>query len=57
MSKDKRSITPEYLLEFTNKLILPKIGEIFDEKMIKFKDEIIISNDKLSVKLDKILIT
>ncbi|MBI4054260.1 MAG: hypothetical protein HY397_02940 [Candidatus Doudnabacteria bacterium] len=53
--QDKRPITANYVLEFTNKIILPRVGEIFDEKMVKFRDEILTSNDKLSVKLDKIL--
>ena len=53
--RDKQPVTAEYVLEFTNKIILPQVGEIFDEKMAKFRDEILTSNDKLSQKLDKIL--
>ena len=55
MSDDKQPITSEFLIKFTDEIILPKVGEIFDEKLRKMTDEILTSNDKLSVKLDKIL--
>jgi len=47
--------TKDHLVEFTNKIIFPRVEEIVDERMVKYRDEILTSNDKLSQKLDKIL--
>ncbi len=55
-------VTKKYLGEFTEKVVFPRVEEIVEEKITEvrkditqFKDEILTSNDKLSVKLDKIL--
>lgn len=48
-------ITKDYLTEFTNKVVIPRVEEIIDEKTKTYKDEILTSNDRLAVKLDKIL--
>ena len=50
-----KPVTVKYLTEYTEKVIFPRVEGIVDEKMKKYTDEILISNDKLSVKLDKIL--
>lgn len=51
----EKPVTKQYLAEFTKKILLPEIDTIFDGKLKQTKDEILISNDKLSKKLDKIL--
>ncbi len=50
-----KPVTAKYLTEYTEKIVFPRVEEIVDEKMRKYTDEILTSNDKLSVKLDKIL--
>ncbi|MBI4050214.1 MAG: hypothetical protein HY398_02075 [Candidatus Doudnabacteria bacterium] len=56
MTNDKdQPITSKYLLEFTQKYILPEVRTIVKEESNSAKNEILTSNDKLSVKLDKIL--
>lgn len=48
-------ITVSYLTNYTEKVVFPRVEEIVDKKMRKYTDEILASNDKLAVKLDKIL--
>lgn len=48
-------VTKRYLNDFTDKVVFPRVEQIVDDKVSKFRDEILTSNDKLSVKLDKIL--
>ncbi len=59
MKAEEKPITEKYLLEFTDKVVFPRVEEIVEDKIDKklgsFKDEILSSNDKLSGKLDKIL--
>lgn len=47
--------TKEYLLEFSNEIIFPRVEEIIDERLLKLENTILTSDDKLSIKLDKIL--
>lgn len=54
-SKGEQTLTSKYLLKFTKEYILPEVKKIVDESNIQYRDEILTSNDKLSVKLDKIL--
>lgn len=56
---DEQSVTRkylrEYLSEYGEKVLFPRVEEIVDEKLRVTKDEILTSNDKLSKKLDQIL--
>jgi len=54
-NESDKPVTGKYLLEFTKEIILPAVRDIVKEEGAKFRDEILISNDKLNVKLDKIL--
>ena len=47
--------TKDYLLKFTNEIIFPRVGEIVEEKVKVFKDEILTGQDKIIKKLDLIL--
>ncbi|OGE84276.1 MAG: hypothetical protein A2846_03020 [Candidatus Doudnabacteria bacterium RIFCSPHIGHO2_01_FULL_49_9] len=51
----EKLVTKDYLVEYTNQVIFPRVEEIVEEKTKAFRNEILTSNDKLAVKLDKIL--
>jgi len=59
MKAEEKPITEKYLLEFTDKVIFPRVQELISDEISreggKLRDEILTSHDKLSSKLDKIL--
>lgn len=50
----KEPVTKEYLGEFTEQVIFPKMEEIVHDQMDMYTNKILTSNDKLAQKLDKI---
>ena len=51
----EKPVTNKYLLDFTKEIIFPGVRKIVREENIKFRDEILTSNDNLAKKLDQIL--